>query len=51
MSFEILKPFGPSIAKVTIPHQMIEDMNKYVDDIITNKEKMSQLDHGQQLAG
>ena len=51
MSFEILKPFGPSIAKVTIPHQIIEDMNKYVDGITTNKEKMSQLDHGQYLAG
>ena len=51
MSFEILRPFGPSIAKVTIPNQIINDMNQYVDDLTVNKEKMSKLDHGQYLAG
>ncbi len=51
MSFEILRPFGPSIAKVTIPNQIINDMNQYIDDLTVNKEKMSKLDHGQYLAG
>ena len=27
MSFEILKPFGPSIVKTIIPEQIILDMN------------------------
>jgi uncharacterized protein (TIGR02466 family) len=51
MSFEILKPFGPSIVKVTIPDQIITEMNKFVDDLSKNEEKMSSLDHGRHLAG
>ena len=37
MNFEILKPFGPSILKVTIPEQIILDMNSYVDNLIENR--------------
>ena len=51
MSFEILKPFGPSIVKVKIPDQVIIEMNKFVDDLSKNDEKMSSLDHGRHLAG
>ena len=51
MSFEILKPFGPSIVKVKIPDQVIIEMNKFVDDLSKNEEKMSSLDHGRHLAG
>tara|TARA_B100001093_G_scaffold506899_1_gene566587 strand:+ start:110 stop:310 length:201 start_codon:yes stop_codon:yes gene_type:complete len=51
MSIEILRPFELSIAKVTIPNQIINDMNQYIDDLTVNKEKMSKLDHGQYLAG
>ena len=51
MSFEILKPFGPSIAKVKIPDQIIIDMNKFVDDLTKDEEKMTNLDHGHHLAG
>ena len=51
MSFEILKPFGPSIVKTTIPEKIIIEMNKYVDDIINDQEKMNTLNHGQYLAG
>ena len=51
MNFEILKPFGPSIAKATIPPQVISDINQYVDDLSNDKDKMSKLDYGQYLAG
>jgi hypothetical protein len=51
MSFEILKPFGPSIVKVTIPDQIIIEMNKYVDDLSKDENKMLKLDHGKYLAG
>ena len=51
MSFEILKPFGPSIAKVVMPKQIINEMNQYVDDLSNDKVKMDKLDHGQYLAG
>ena len=33
MSFEILKPFGPSIVKARIPEEIIIEMNRYVDEL------------------
>ena len=48
---EILKPFGPSIAKVIIPEEIIFSMNNYVEEIITNKKKSDDLDFGRNLAG
>ena len=51
MSFEILKPFGPSIVKVTIPGQILIEINKYIDDLSENENQMLKLDHGNYLAG
>ena len=48
---EISKPFGPSIAKVIIPEEIILSMNNYVEEIITNKKKSEDLDFGRNLAG
>jgi len=48
---EISKPFGPSIAKVIIPEEIILSMNNYVEEIITNKKKLDDLDFGINLAG
>ena len=48
---EISKPFGPSIAKVIIPEEIILSMNNYVEEIITNKKKSDDLDFGNNLAG
>ena len=36
-NFQVIKPFGPSILKVTIPDQIISNMNNYVDEIIESK--------------
>ena len=33
MELEILKPFGPSIVKVKIPLEIIDQMNLFVDKI------------------
>jgi len=51
MSFEILKPFGPSIVKVTIPSQILIEINKYIDDLSEDENQMLKLDHGNYLAG
>ena len=32
----ILKPFGPSIAMIKIPEDLIEKLNNYIDDKIYN---------------
>ena len=48
---QILKPFGPSIAKINIPDQIVSNMNKYVEEIIIDKKKSEELDFGKNLAG
>jgi len=48
---KVIRPFGPSIAKVSIPENLIEKLNNYLDQIISNDEKIRLQDHGSKLAG
>ena len=48
---QIIRPFGPSIAKITMPEELIKNLNNYVDKTILDEEKVSKLDHSSQLAG
>ena len=48
---QVYKPFGPSIAKVTIPEELIKNLNEYVDKIILDENKSKELDWGKRLAG
>jgi len=48
---EIIKPFGPSIVKIKMPKEMVDEMNEYSETIIKNSEKSKNLDHGDQLIG
>ena len=43
MDHEIFKPFGPSIVKIKIPQNIIQEMNNFVDEIIHDKEKLVKL--------
>ena len=40
---EIIKPFGPSIFKVKIPKQIVDDLNQYVDNTILDETKTNQF--------
>ena len=51
MSVELIRPFGPSIAKVKIPKQLVDSINEYVDNIISNEQKAKELSAGSKLAG
>ena len=48
---QISKPFGPTIAKVKIPIELIDSLNNYVDKTIADEKKAKELDHGSKLAG
>ena len=48
---KVIRPFGPSIAKVSIPENLIKKLNDYLDQIISNDEKIRLQDHGSKLAG
>ena len=50
-NIQLLKPFGPSILKVKIPELILNELNKYIDDIIKNNNKSKKLDHGNKLIG
>ena len=50
-NFKIVKPFGPSVVKVKIPEDIIDKLNSYIDEIIKNEQKTSELDHGKNLVG
>ena len=47
----VIRPFGPSIAKVIMPKELVNKLNKYVDKIILDEEKSKKLDFGHSLAG
>ena len=51
IEFRIIKEFGPSILKVTIPNDIINKLNLYVDNIVDNKSLSDELDHGEKLVG
>ena len=49
--FWIIKPFGPSIIKTKIPEKILNDLNKYIDKILTDNQKANDLNLGPELAG
>ena len=51
LDIQFTKPFGPMIAKVSIPTELVDKLNIYVDEIIANKKKIKELDYGSKLAG
>ena len=48
---KIIKPFGPSIVKITMPEELVNKLNDYVDKTMDDKDKISKLDHSAKLAG
>ena len=43
---QLIRPFGPVVAKVTMLKNIIDTLNKYVDKIINNESKSKELDYG-----
>ena len=50
-NISIAKPFGPTIAKVSIPNDIILKLNNYIDEIIKDEKQAKLQDHGKNLAG
>ena len=51
VQINISKPFGPSVFKVKIPLKIINQINVHIDNIIANKKKQKDFDHGEKLVG
>ena len=48
---EVFRPFGPTIAKVRIPQDLIDKLNEYTESILNNNRKQEELNYGDKLAG
>jgi len=48
---KVIRPFGPSIAKVKIPNKLVETLNNYIDKIILDENKIKNLNYGDKLVG
>ena len=48
---QVIRPFGPTIAKVKIPMEMVDKLNLYVDNVIKDNQKSKNLSFGSVLAG
>ena len=51
MSIQLIRAFGPTIAKIKIPDEMVKALNDYVDGLIIDKKKSKELSAGANLAG
>ena len=51
IQIQIAKPFGPYIAKASIPDEMIKKLNDYFDNVIKDEKKSIAQNHGNKLAG
>ena len=51
INIELIKIFGPSILKVSIPKPIIDNLNNYIDKIILDKKKSKELNIGDRLVG
>ena len=48
---KVIRPFGPSIARVKMPDDLVKNLNNYIDKIILDENKSRDLSHGAKLAG
>ena len=48
---EVLRPFGPTIAKVKMPQDLIDKLNEYTETVLNDQKKQDELNYGNKLAG
>ena len=51
LDIKIIKNFGPSVLKVTIPKNIVDLINQYIDGLVNDKEKTKILNAGENLVG
>ena len=48
---DLMKPFGPWVAKINIPEDLVNKLNDYVDKIVADEEKSKIQNAGKRLVG
>lgn len=42
-TIEVMKPFGPWIAKVNMPEKILNNLNEYIDQVMVDQKKLKSL--------
>ena len=42
---EVLRPFGPTIAKVKMPQDLIDKLNEYTESVLSDQNKQDELNY------
>ena len=50
-TLEVLRPFGPTIAKVKMPQDLVNKLNEYTENVLSDQKKQDKLNYGDKLAG
>ena len=50
-NMEVKAPFGPRVAKTDIPKNLIDRINKFIDEVVQDNILNKLYDHGKNLAG
>ena len=51
IKYNLIRQFGPSVFRAIIPTEIVNKLNKNIDDIVKDKDKSAKLDLGKRLAG
>ena len=51
IKYNLIRQFGPSVFRAIIPTEIVNKLNKNIDDIVKDKDKSTKLDLGKRLAG
>ena len=51
VNYQVIRNFGPSIFKIKIPKNILDNLNNYTDEILKSEKKQKKYDHGQKLVG
>ena len=51
VNYKVIRNFGPSIFKIKIPKNILDNLNNYTDEILKSEKKQKEYDHGQKLVG
>ena len=51
VNYKVIRNFGPSIFKIKIPKNILDNLNNHTDEILKSEKKQKEYDHGQKLVG
>ncbi|WP_440647606.1 putative 2OG-Fe(II) oxygenase [Candidatus Pelagibacter sp. HIMB1521] len=51
LKYQNIKVFGPPVFRVKIPMEILDKLNRYIDDVVKDKSQSQNLNYGESLVG